>query len=109
MSTFHCCSGGFTLQKAMHFLPCTTFVENQSNRSFVVKIPWHICTPFECYSGRYYECTNGPKNVALLTGWPYYGVGFHDFAAIMTNTPYIAFTELFSLMNNRNVDIGAVQ
>ena len=46
--------------------------------------------------------TNGPKTI-----WPYYQdwLKFHDLRAIMTNTPYIAFTILFSLINNQNVDI----
>ena len=50
--------------------------------------------------------------------WPYNGVAvfpgkaqFHDLRAVMTNTldrntPYIAFTVLFSLINNRNVAIA---
>ena len=29
----------------------------------------------------------------------------HDSRAVMTNTPYIAFTVLFSSINNRNADI----
>ena len=39
--------------------------------------------------------------------WPYYQdwLKFHDLRAIMTNTPYIAFTILFSLRNNWNVDV----
>ena len=52
--------------------------------------------------------TNGPKKKAVLTGWPYYRgrLKFHDIRAVMTNTPYIAFTVLFSLINNWNVDIA---
>ena len=50
------------------------------------------------------------KNLALLTGSTYYRgrLKFHDFRAIMTNTPYRAFAyleQLFSLINNRNVDV----
>ena len=46
--------------------------------------------------------TNGPKKFG-----PYYQdwLKFHDLRAVMTNTPYIAFTILFSLRNNRNVDV----
>ena len=52
----------------------------------------------------------GQKNLAVLTGWSYYRgrLKFHDLRALMTNTPYIAFTfleQLFSLINNQNVDI----
>ena len=44
----------------------------------------------------------GQKNLVLLTGSPYYRgrLKFHDFRAIMTNTPYSAFAyfeQLFSL------------
>ena len=47
--------------------------------------------------------TNGP----VVTGWPYYQgrLKFNDLSSVMTNTPYITFTVLFSLINNRNVDI----
>ena len=50
----------------------------------------------------------GPKKLAVRTGWPYYQSRpkFRDLRAIMTNTPYIAFTVLFSLTNNHNVDIA---
>ena len=50
----------------------------------------------------------GPKKLAVRAGWPYYQgrPKFHDLRAIMTNTPYIAFTALFSLTNNHNVDIA---
>ena len=52
----------------------------------------------------------GQKDLAVLTGWSYYRgrPKFHDLMAVVTNTPYIAFTVLFSLTNNRNVDIGTV-
>ena len=49
----------------------------------------------------------GQKNLAVLTGWPYYWgrLKFYDLRAGMTNTPYIAFAFLeHSLINNRNVD-----
>ena len=51
----------------------------------------------------------GQKHLAVLTGWLYYQgrLKFHDLRAIMTNTSYIAFAfleQLFSLINNRNVD-----
>ena len=49
----------------------------------------------------------GQKNLAVLTGWPYYWgrLKFHDLRAGMTNTPYIAFAFLEqSLIDNRNVD-----
>ena len=48
------------------------------------------------------------KHLAVLTGWPYYRgrLKFHDLRAVMTNTPYIAFTVLFPLINNSNVDIA---
>ena len=51
--------------------------------------------------------TNKPKNLAVLTGWPYYWgrIKFHDLRAVMTNTLCIAFAELFSLINNQNVDM----
>ena len=44
-------------------------------------------------------------------GWPHYHgrVKFHDFRAIMTytrNTLHIAFTVMFSLINNQDVDIA---
>ena len=45
--------------------------------------------------------TNGPKKIGRITG-----AGsnlLRDWRAVMTNTPYIAFTALFSLINNRNV------
>ena len=62
MSTFHCW-GNFILKtlfystfflfqqfrETMHFLPCATFIENRSNRSSGVQIPWDICTRFGCY------------------------------------------------------------
>ena len=58
MSTFHCW-GNFILKtrfystlqfrETMHFLPCATFIENRSNQSSGVKIPWDICTRFGCY------------------------------------------------------------
>ena len=40
--------------------------------------------------------------------WPYYQgwLKFHDLRAVITNTPYIEFTVLFSLITNRNVDIA---
>ena len=52
----------------------------------------------------------GKKNLSVLTGWPYYQgrLQFHDLRAIMSNTLYSKFTfleQLFSLINNRNVDI----
>ena len=52
----------------------------------------------------------GQKNLAVLTGWPYYlgRLKFHDLRAIMSNTPYSNFAfleQLFSLINNQNVDI----
>ena len=52
----------------------------------------------------------GQKNLAVLTGWPYYRgrLKFHDLRAIMSNTLYSKFAfleQLFSLINNRNVDI----
>ena len=51
----------------------------------------------------------GQKHLAVLTGWLYYQgtLKFHDLRAIMTNTSYIAFAfleQLFSLINNQNVD-----
>ena len=51
--------------------------------------------------------TNGPKKLAILTGWPYYQgrLKFHDLRAVMTNTLYIAFTVLFSFINNQNVEM----
>ena len=50
----------------------------------------------------------GPKNLAVLTGWPYYRgrLKFHDLRAVITNTLYSAFAfleQLFSLINNQNV------
>ena len=55
--------------------------------------------------------TNGSKKLAVLTGWPYFQgcLKFHDLRAVMTNTPYSAFAffeQLFSLINNWNVDIA---
>ena len=55
--------------------------------------------------------TNGLKKLAVLTGWPYYQgwLKFHDLRTVITNTPYIAFAfleQLFSLINNRNLDIA---
>ena len=52
--------------------------------------------------------TNRPKDLAVSSGWSYYRgrLKFHDLMAVVTNTPYIAFTVLFSLINNRNVDIA---
>ena len=52
------------------------------------------------------KVSNGSKQ-----NWPYYRgrLKFHDLRAIMTNTPYSAFTfleQLFSLINNRNVNIA---
>ena len=53
------------------------------------------------------------KNLAVLTWWPYYWgrLKFHELRAEMTNTLYstFAFLEqhlLFSIINNRNVDIA---
>ena len=50
----------------------------------------------------------GQKNLAMLTGWPYYWrwLKFNDLRAAMTDTPYVTFTLLFSLINKRNVDIA---
>ena len=53
----------------------------------------------------------GQKNLAVLTGWPYYRgrLKFHYLRAIMSNTLYSKFAfleQLFSLINNRNVDIS---
>ena len=53
----------------------------------------------------------GQKNLAVLTGWPYYRgrLKFHDLRAIMSNALYSKFAfleQLFSLINNRNVDIS---
>ena len=47
--------------------------------------------------------TNRSKTFGLIT-WQ---VQIDDLRAVMTNTPYTAFAflELFSLINNRNVDI----
>ena len=52
-----------------------------------------------------------PTNLAVLTGWPYYRgrLKFHDLRAVTTNILYIAFAfleQLFSLINNQNVDIA---
>ena len=51
------------------------------------------------------------KNLAVLMGWPYYWgrLKFHDLRAVMSNTLYSKFAfleQLFSLINNRNVDIA---
>ena len=51
----------------------------------------------------------GQKKLAvLLTEWPYYQgkLKFHDLRAVITNTPHIAFTVLFTVVNNGNVDIA---
>ena len=50
---------------------------------------------------------NMVTNRPVVTGWPYYQgrLKFNDLSSVMTNTPYITFTVLFSLINNRNVDI----
>ena len=51
----------------------------------------------------------GQKKLAvLLTEWPYYQgkLKFHDLRAVITNTPHIAFTVLFTVANNENVDIA---
>ena len=53
----------------------------------------------------------GPKNLPVLTGWPYYRgrLKFHALRAVMTNTPNISFsflTQLFSFINNQKVDIA---
>jgi len=58
MLTFHC-RGNVILKTrfystlkfrgTMHFMPCATLVENWSNWSFEVQIPWDICTRFGCY------------------------------------------------------------
>ena len=67
---------------------------------------------FSTYSGTpLIWSRRGQKNLAVLTGWPYYRgrLKFHDLRAIMTNTPYSKFEfleQLFSLINNRNVDIS---
>ena len=49
------------------------------------------------------------KKLAVLTGWPYYRgtLKIRELRAVMTNAPEIhrAFIVLFSLLNNRNVDI----
>ena len=51
---------------------------------------------------------NMVTNRPVVTGWPYYQgrLKFNDLRSVMTNTPYITFTVLFSLINNRNVDIA---
>ena len=54
--------------------------------------------------------TNGSIKLAVLTEGLYYRgwLKFHDLRAVMTNTPYITFVfleQLFSLINNPNVDI----
>ena len=54
----------------------------------------------------------GQKNIFRIKGArPYYWerVKYHDLRAVMANTPYIASTlleQLFSLINNQNVDIA---
>ena len=50
---------------------------------------------------------NMVTNRPVVTGWPYYQgrLKFNDLRSIMTKTPYITFIVLFSLINNRNVDI----
>ena len=51
----------------------------------------------------------GQKKLAvLLTEWPYYQgkLKFHDLRAVITNTPHIAFTVLFTVANNGNVYIA---
>ena len=51
----------------------------------------------------------GQKKLAvLLTEWPYYQgkLKFHDLRAVITNKPHIAFTVLFTVANNGNVDIA---
>ena len=53
----------------------------------------------------------GPKNLAVLTGWPYDRgrLEFHDLKAAMTSTPYITFAfleQLFALIYNRNEGIA---
>ena len=57
---------------------------------------------------RMFTFTNGPKKLAVLTEWPYYQgkLKFHDLRAVITNTPHIAFTVLFTVVNNGNVDIA---
>ena len=50
------------------------------------------------------------KNLAVLTWWPYYQgrLKFHELRSEMTNTPYSTFAfleQLFSIINNWNVDI----
>ena len=52
----------------------------------------------------------GQKNLAVLTGRPYYRgrLEFYDLRAVLTNALCIAFAfleQLFSLINNQNVDI----
>ena len=51
------------------------------------------------------------KNLAVLLGWPYYWgrLKFHELMAKMTNTLYSTFAfleQLFSIINNWNVDIA---
>ena len=50
---------------------------------------------------------NMVTNRPVLTGWPHYQgrLKFNDLRSVMTNTPSITFTVLFSLIKNRNVDI----
>ena len=56
----------------------------------------------------------GPKKIFRIKGarpyyWPWDRVKYHDLRAVMANTPYIASTlleQLFSLINNQNVDIA---
>ena len=54
----------------------------------------------------------GPKKIFRIEGArPYYRdrAKYHDLRAVMANTPYIASTlleQLFSLINNQNVDIA---
>ena len=50
------------------------------------------------------------KNLAVLTWWPYYTgrLKFHELRSEMTNTLYSKFVfleQLFSIINNWNVDI----
>ena len=50
------------------------------------------------------------KNLAVLTWWPYYTgrLKFHELRSEMTNTLYSKFAfleQLFSIINNWNVDI----
>ena len=59
-------------------------------------------------SRRKYSGTPLIRSLMGQKNWPYYQgrLKFHDLRAVMTNTPYIAFTVLFSLINNQNVDIA---